>query len=159
MGSAWKNKWSVGNAIIDAEHRNLLDMAYNIEAMIKEGNISAISHELEQFERWLCDHFENEEEIALAVNFDFYKNGLAHQNLLNEFQLMKGELMSNNDMLSKYALKHYSHFLDEWLIAHILNEDMLMKPLLQAHSYNFVPDHKTKSEAPLATRAWNDRFR
>lgn len=36
MGSAWKNQCDTGNAIIDSEHRNLLAMAYNIEAKINE---------------------------------------------------------------------------------------------------------------------------
>lgn len=158
MGSSWKNFWSVGNAIIDSEHRNLLEMAYNIEAVIKSGDISAAVKELEQFEYWLCDHFENEEEIALAVNFDFFRNGLEHQNLLEEFHRMKDELMSYGNTLPANAAKRYSHFLDEWLVAHILKEDMLMKPLLQAHAYDFVPDHKTKSEAHLVARTWSDRF-
>jgi len=159
MGSAWKNFWSVGNAIIDSEHKNLLEMAYNIESIIKKGDISAVLQELEQFEYWLCDHFENEEEIALAVNFDFFKNGLEHQNLLEEFHRMKDELMAYGNTLPASAAKRYSHFLDEWLVAHILKEDMLMKPLLQAHAYNFIPEHKTKSEAHLAARTWSNRFR
>ncbi|MDO8466156.1 MAG: hemerythrin domain-containing protein [Gallionella sp.] len=158
MGSAWKNQWSVGNAIIDSEHRNLLDMAYNIESIIKKGDISAVIQELEQFEYWLCDHFENEEEIARAVGFDFTKNGLEHQNLLNEFHRMKDELMFYGNTLPSSAAKRYSHFLDEWLVVHILNEDMLMKPMLQVHPYDFIPNHKTKSEAPLVARAWSERF-
>ena len=137
----------------------MLEMAYNIESIIKKGDISAVSHELEQFEYWLCDHFENEEEIALAVNFDFFKNGLEHQKLLEEFHRMKDELMAYGNTLSASAAKRYSHFLDEWLVAHILKEDMLMKPFLQAHAYDFMPDHKTKSEAYLAARTWSDRFR
>lgn len=159
MGSAWKNQWSVGNAIIDSEHRNLLEMAYNIEAIIKKGDISAVLQELEQFEYWLCDHFENEEEIALAVNYDFFKNGLEHQSLLEEFHRMKDELMSYGNTLPDSAAKRYAHFLDEWLVVHILKEDMLMKPMLEAHAYDFMPDHKAKPEAPLALRAWNSRFR
>jgi hemerythrin-like metal-binding protein len=159
MGSAWRNFWSVGNAIIDSEHRNLLEMAYGIEAMIKKGNIPAALRELEQFEYWLCDHFENEEEIALAINFDFFKNGLEHQNLLEEFHRMEDELISYGNTLPASAAKRYSHFLEEWLVAHILKEDMLMKPFLQARPYDFMPNYKAKSEAHLATRAWSDRFR
>lgn len=158
MGSAWKNQWNVGNAIIDSEHRNLLEMAYNIESMIRTESLSTIANELEQFEYWLCDHFENEEEIALAIDFDFTNNAREHQNLLQEFHRMKGELMSYGNTLPDSAAKRYSHFLDEWLVVHIINEDMLMKPMLQARAYDFIPDHKTKSEAPLITRAWNGRF-
>src|SRR3990167_6165557 len=132
---------TAGNRIIDSEHKNLLEMAYNIESIIKKGDISAVSHELEQFEYWLCDHFENEEEIALAVNFDFFKNGLEHQNLLEEFHRMKDELMSYGSALPDSAAKRYAHFLDEWLVVHILKEDMLMKPMLQTHAYDFMPEH------------------
>lgn len=159
MKFAWENKWSVGNAIIDAEHRNLLEMAYNIEVMIGEGNISAISQELEQFGDWLCQHFENEEEIALAIHFDFERNVLEHQNLLDEFQRMRGELMSDSGGLPESTAKRYAHFLDEWLVAHILEEDMQMKPMLQARAYNFMPDRKAQSEAHWASRARNNRFK
>lgn len=148
MGSAWNNQWSVGNAIIDSEHRNLLAMAYNIESLIGEGNIFAIAHEFEQFEYWLCEHFENEEEIALAIGFDFARNGLEHQKLLNEFLRMKNELMSNGDRLSERAAKRYAHFLDEWLVAHIIKEDMLMKPMLQTHAYSFYPTTRRSLKRP-----------
>ena len=76
MKSAWKNQWSVGNAIIDAEHRNLLDMAYNLGSIIRKGDICAISQELEQLENWLCEHFKTEEDIALSAGFDFTRHGL-----------------------------------------------------------------------------------
>jgi len=134
-------------------------MAYNIESIIEKGDIAAAAQELEQFEYWLCDHFENEEEIARSIDFDFTENGLEHQNLLKEFQRMKDELMSCGNTLPDSTVKRYSHFLDEWLVAHIMKEDMLMKQGLQTHSYDFIPDHKTKSEARLAARIWNDRFR
>lgn len=158
MKFAWENKWSVGNAIIDAEHRNLLEMAYNIEAMIGEGDISAISHELDQFEDWLCQHFGNEEEIARAIHFDFEQNGLEHQNFLAEFQRMRGELMSDSGGLPESTAKRYARFLDEWLVAHILEEDMQMKPMLQTRAYNFMPDRKAQSEASGATRTRDNRF-
>jgi len=152
MKSAWKNQWSVGNAIIDSEHRNLLDMAYNLGSIIRKGDISAISQELEQLENWLCEHFKNEEDIALSVGFDFTRHGLEHQNLLKEFQLMKDGLMFYCDMPHDATVKQYFKFLDEWLISHILNEDILMKPTLQTHSYGFMPGHKTKSEIPLLAK-------
>lgn len=149
MSSAWKNKWNVGNAIIDSEHRNLLDMACKIGSIIKKGDISAVSQKLEQFENWLREHFKNEETIALAVGFNFTLHGLEHQNLLKELRLMKDELIFYCGMSPDTIAKQYSRFLDEWLVSHILKEDILMKPMLQAHSYGFMPGHKTESEVPL----------
>lgn len=148
MGSTWKKQMSVGNAIIDSEHRNLLEMACNIEAMIKKKNASAVVQELVQFEYWLHDHFENEEEIALATNIDFTHNLQEHRNLLKEFQLLKDRLKSESNTLSDSTVLHYSHFLSDWLESHIIEEDMLMKPILQTYTYDFTPGRKTKPEAP-----------
>ncbi len=145
MGSAWKRQMSVGNGIIDSEHRNLLDMAANIEAMIREKDVSSIAEELGQFEAWLLAHFENEEGIALSVEFDVAPNRLEHQNLLKAFQLMKDALTSGGGTFPDSTAKHYySHFLSDWLEDHIIEEDMLMKPVLQTHPYDFIPDHMMK---------------
>ena len=32
------------------------------------------------------------------------------------------------------------YFLSEWMVEHILQEDMLMKPVLQTYPYDFKPD-------------------
>jgi hemerythrin-like metal-binding protein len=142
MGSAWKKQMSVGNGIIDSEHRNLLNMAADIESMIQKRDACTIARELEQFETWLRAHFENEEGIALSVDFDVTPNRLEHQNLLKAFQLMKGALTSGGDTFPDSTARHYyAHFLSDWLEDHITEEDMLMKPVLQTRPYDFIPDH------------------
>ena len=137
----WKQRLSVGNAIIDSEHRNLMASAENINAMMKAGDTSAVLKELQQFEHWQCTHFENEEKIALAVNFDVSSNSLDHQNALKKFQCMKDELISCGNILPDHAIRHYSRFLSDWLVGHIVTEDMRMKPLLQTYPYNFMPHY------------------
>lgn len=137
MALAWSNKLSVGNAIIDSEHRNLMVMINSIEATFKAGDRSALLQELEQVEYWLCAHFQNEERIASAVGFDFARNRLGHQNLLKEFHRMRDELNATQGMrLGKVAEQHYRR-LCNWITDHVIEEDMLMKPVLTAHEYNF----------------------
>lgn len=142
MGSTWKNQWSVGNAIIDSEHRNLLAMACDIEERIKHRDISAVWPALDQFESWLCTHFENEEEIALAIGYTFYRNRVDHQKLLQEYHTIRNELISYGNTLSESGARRYAHFLGEWLVVHIINEDMRMKPMLQVHPYDYLPGRK-----------------
>lgn len=137
MTLAWSNELSVGNAIIDSEHKNLLVMVNNIEQVFKTKDIANLSHELELLENWLCTHFENEERIARAIGFDFAKNKLEHQNLLKELHRIIGELKAMNGICSDSTAKKYFQYLCDWLTGHVIEEDMLMKPVLQTHEYHF----------------------
>lgn len=137
MALAWSNKLSVGNAIIDSEHRNLIVMVNSIEATFKARDGSALSQELEQVEYWLCAHFRNEERIASAVGFDFARNKLGHQNLLKEFHRMRDELNAMHGMWPDKVAKQYYQYLCDWIANHVIEEDMLMKPVLTTHEYNF----------------------
>jgi len=135
----WKNKLSVGNAIIDTEHKNLMVMVNEIELKIKMGDVSDLPHEFEHLEHWLCAHFANEENIAREINFPIAQNMREHEYLLKEFQKIKNELLAKNGTLSGDSAKSYSHFLSDWLTNHILKEDSLMKPALQSYPYDFNP--------------------
>lgn len=137
MALTWSKKLSVGNAIIDSEHKNLIVMVNSIELIIKARNGVALSQEFELIEHWLRTHFENEERIASAVGFDFTKNKLEHQNLLKEFHRMQDELKAMNGMWSDKVAKQYFQYLCDWITGHVVEEDMLMKPLLQTHEYHF----------------------
>ena len=127
----YTDELSVGNATIDAEHRNLIAMVNGVEAMIKARDSFALPEALEQLEYWLCVHFADEENIARAINFPFTSNKQEHKYVLKEFQHMKDELINKNGIWSDGAAEHYSSFLSNWIISHIINEDMLMKPALK----------------------------
>jgi len=135
----WTDELSVGNASIDADHKKLIVMVNGVEAMIKARDNFALPQALEQLEHHLYVHFVNEEKIAQAVNFPFDQNRLEHQYVLKEFQHMKTELIAKNGIWSDGAAVHYSNFLSDWITYHVINEDMLMKPVLQTYPYDFKP--------------------
>ena len=112
-------------------------MVNNIELILKAKDISVLSQEFEQLEIWLCTHFDNEERIALAVGFDFAKNKLEHQNLLQKFHRMRDELKAMNGMWSDKVAKQHFQFLCDCITDHVIEEDMLMKPVLQTREYSF----------------------
>lgn len=142
METVWTKQLSVGNAVIDSEHQNLIVMINRIESMIKANEAFALLRELEQLERSLCIHFINEERLAKAVNFPFDQNKQEHKFVLKEFQRMKAELLARKDILNDSAATHYSNFLSDWLTGHVMREDMLMKPVLQKYDYKFWPGGK-----------------
>lgn len=142
METVWTKQLSVGNAVIDSEHQNLIVMINRIEAMIKANEAFALLQELEQLERSLCIHFINEERLAKAVNFPFDQNKQEHKFVLKEFQRMKAELLARKSAMTDSVATHYSNFLSDWLTGHIMREDMLMKPVLQKYDYKFWPGGK-----------------
>lgn len=139
MEVAWTKQLSVGNAVIDSEHQNLIVMIDRIESMIKANDASALSQELELLERSLCVHFINEERLAQTINFPFAQNKQEHKFVLKEFQRMKDELLAKNGKWTDDTATHYSNFLSDWLTSHVMREDMLMKPALQTYDYKFWP--------------------
>lgn len=142
MEVAWTKQLSVGNAVIDSEHQNLVVMIDRIESMIKANDAFSLSQELELLERSLCIHFINEERLAQAVNFPFAQNKQEHKFVLKEFQRMKDELLARNGQWNEGTAAHYSNFMSDWLISHVMREDMLMKPVLQKYDYKFWPGGK-----------------
>lgn len=140
MKLKWTKQLSVGNAVIDSEHKNLIGIASNARHAIKTRDSAALSQELEHLEDWLYVHFANEGMIARAVSFDFSQHKLAQQCWLKELWLLRNELIGKNGSWSDDAIEHFSLFLGDWMIdGHIISLDMPMKPALQAYGYNFLP--------------------
>lgn len=138
MELVWAGELSVGNAVIDAEHRNLIGLVNEVISGIRSSDVSALSQAFELLEYLLRIHFANEEKIAHAVGFPFVQHKLAQQYSLKELQHMKDELAIKNGVWSDGAADHFARSLKSWMIdAHIIKLDMLMKPVLHNHGYDF----------------------
>ena len=140
MKPEWSTQFSVGNEMIDSEHRNLLKMIHDVESAIRAGNSSTLPQSFKLLEDCVAAHFTDEEKIAQAIGFDFTQNKLEHQYVQNELRHMVEDLVAKNGAWSESVAAHYSFFLSEWMVEHILQEDMLMKPVLQTYPYDFKPD-------------------
>jgi len=140
IGLVWTNNLSIGNAIVDAEHRNLIAMVNDINLWIKTRDGRALLQAFKLLENWLCVHFVNEEKIAQAIQFPFAQHKLAQQHSLKELQYMREEWVAKNGAWSDGAAKHIARSLKNWMIdEHIVKLNMLMKPMLQNYDYNFWP--------------------
>lgn len=142
MKLVWTKQLSVGNTVIDSDHKNLIAVINGIERAIRARDYSVISQAFELFEGWLCVHFANEEKIARAVKFDFSKHKHAQLYSLRELQHFKDELVAKKGIWCESAIEHYAHFLRAWMTEHIVKVDMPMKPMLQTLDYKFWPGWK-----------------
>ncbi len=142
MALIWKNHLSVGNAVLDLEHKNLIGMINNIEYLINKNDIHALLRAIESLKNCAQAHFANEARFARTLNFHFEQHELAHRHLLKKLestlsQLVGGDML--NEAWCEYAMGHYPIFLRDWFIEHISGEDMRLKPVLQSYPYDFNP--------------------
>lgn len=139
MSLEWTEQLSVGNEMIDSDHKKLIDMVSRVERAMRTEDSFALPKALEQLNHHLCIHFGNEVKIAQAVKFPFDEHQLAHHYLQKEFQHIRDELEAKSGILCESAVEHFTCFLRRLLIDHIYKEGILMKPVLQTYPYDFKP--------------------
>jgi hemerythrin len=137
MTLEWRAQLSVGNDLIDADHQHLIGIINTAERSLKDRNMGGLSMVLDSLFSYSKMHFSREEMIASAVGFKDVANlHASHEALLTRLTEMKQEI---GETLTDSASEHFAIFLREWLINHVIKEDMAMKPLLVKHSPRFDP--------------------
>jgi hemerythrin-like metal-binding protein len=130
---------SVGNRILDSEHKNLRGIIDGITSLIMASDVAALSGAFELLGTNLRVYFAVEENIARAVGFDFTQHRLAHQYLLDEFRRIKNGLMAQNGSWSKLEKAGYINSLRRCLIRHITEDGKPLKIVLSDYLYDFKP--------------------
>lgn len=136
----WADYLSVGNGVIDSDHRNLIAVINRVEQAITARDRDALAKAFWLLDSCMYIHFKNEEKIAEAVNFPFAKNGTEHQQLMHEMRHMLKKLESVYSFWPDDLVHTYSSFLNGWIADHIIKTDMQMKPALLAYPYDLKPD-------------------
>lgn len=139
MTLTWTEQLSVGNAVIDSEHRNLIGMINSVEHALRTGNEHALLHAFQLLADCTRLHFTSEERIAQAAGLPFDHHKQAHRHLQKELQYLREEVEAKSGMWSDGAVEHFARMLGSWMMDHLLGEDMLMKPALQNRPCDFSP--------------------
>lgn len=157
MCMLWTKQLSIGNTIVDSEHKQLISLTNYVERAMKTAMDTRdgmpLQQAFEKLEEELLHHFQNEEKIARAVNFPFEQHRLAQQHMLGDLHFLKVELMAKDCIWTEAALKHFSEFLDDLILEHITRMNMQMKLALEGYGYDFWPDQE-KPENDDGEHAW-----
>jgi hemerythrin len=135
----WKKSMSVGNAVLDADHKKLIDIVNSAGSSIRASNGIASLQAFNLLIEHMCIHFKNEEMIAQTINAPFFEHEMDHQYVKTELLNMRDELADLNGKWSESAAECYSHFLGAWLYAHLNNEAGMLKSALQIYPYDLDP--------------------
>jgi len=136
----WREQLSVANDAIDNDHKHLIEIVNQVERTLTTRDRSELARALDSLTQYSHVHFDREERIAAAAGY-IRTPGLhqSHVALLERFVLVRTEFEASGPQWSAAATDHFIEFLRNWLIDHVIKEDLLMKPTLQKLSPSFSP--------------------
>lgn len=152
MGLVWRDQLSVGNDAIDSDHKHLIEIINLAEQSLKAKNPSDLMFALDSLSSYSKEHFSREEKIASAVGYvQAQKLHLSHDALLTKLSQATQEL---NEKWTESAIENFAALLRDWLINHVIKEDLMMKPALEKYPPGFtVKDEDSTKNVPHQTPA------
>lgn len=121
----WTEKMSVGNAQMDAQHKQIVDLLN----LFTDG--MGTKHALGSILSMICyadSHFRDEEALLARVGFP----ELDHQRREHHAFLARAQEFANERLDDEGMHVRLGTFLARWLTHHILTEDMKYKPYVAA---------------------------
>ncbi len=138
MFFVWKDSMAVDGGVIDNDHRHLIEIMDGLMILVSsrapQGAVIAMMGALQDFAR---KHFEREEALQMASGYPgFEEHRAVHARLMDDLQKYIRSLSSFScaDMTPeqcKERMHEMKRFLTRWLIAHILGEDVKLRPHVQ----------------------------
>lgn len=140
MSLVWREQLSVGNDLIDTDHKHLIEIVNRIERSLDAKNRNELSEAFGSLSQYSQEHFAREEKIAHAVGYaQAHRLSLSHEVLYKQLDKAKREIGAMGQEWSSAVAEHFTILLRSWLIDHVIKEDLLMKPALQKYPPNFDP--------------------
>ena len=137
MSLVWREQFSVGNDVIDSDHKRLIEIINMVEQSLETKNRSNLTLALGSLSQYSKAHFVREEKIASAAGYmqvtDLHQS---HKTLLIKLDQVKQEI---GEEWTASSVEHFTALLRDWLVDHVIKEDLLMKPVLKKLSPKFNP--------------------
>ncbi len=126
----WNERYSVGIARIDAEHRKLVDLINELYAAILAGREDSVTGKvLNGLAAYTLSHFATEEGLMKRYAYPGYApHKVEHDKLVAQVKQLQQELSTGKTKVSQEVLT----FLQRWLIGHMLGMDKKYSGFLQA---------------------------
>lgn len=140
----WRDQMSVDGGLIDQDHRVLIGIINEFGATpVTPEAIPALERILAKLDRYTQIHFEREEKLQRAVIYPFHEaHRRSHMDLIRQLSEVRDELKAKSatkgtdDIVNAHA--RMGNFLHHWLVDHIIEADLRMKPYtaeIRAHAH------------------------
>lgn len=124
MIAQWRPEYETGDTLVDEQHQSLFSTINALNNAMLEGRGEIlIEKTIESLKDYTTVHFDTEEQFMLYHSYPGYtEHRKKHENLKRQFARIEQE---NQQDSSQLTIK-ISHFLTNWLIYHIKDEDLRM---------------------------------
>ncbi|HSV30025.1 MAG TPA: hemerythrin family protein [Candidatus Omnitrophota bacterium] len=149
MSIAWRDAMDVGEPSIDADHKHLVAMINEFEAAIS-GRIDhrGVAVILLKLFEYTAEHFTREEEIQLRVRYPYFESHRrSHRDVLKKLTDLVQTYTKAEGAVRDNMIRTMAGFLKEWLVDHIIQSDLRMKPYIARHHAEMVEAEKRKRAA------------
>jgi len=125
----WRDSYSVGVEEMDAEHEMLVGIVNELFTIVRNhGHAKDSEICIDKLIQYTQKHFANEEKMLEETGFPLvHDHTKIHGNLLNTVTIFKGRITDKEEMVTEELYL----FLRDWLLTHILEEDMKYKEHIQ----------------------------
>jgi len=126
MALQWREQLSVGNNSIDADHKKLIEIIGAAEISLDARDRAGLFRVLHELAQYGEQHFRREEALAQAVGYPKSEQmHRSHLQLVAELTLFQSQIGAT---LTDEVVSHIVTFLRDWLINHVIKEDLPLKP-------------------------------
>jgi len=134
MSISWRDKMSVDDGIIDQDHKHLIDIINQFENTAKDGlSLDEALEILYALKFYATTHFQREEQLQMMIEFPFRDaHKKEHQGLLETLAKIISEVKYSSDESHEKIARDTAVLLREWLVDHILQSDLSMRPFVDA---------------------------
>ncbi len=118
----WSDNMSVGNMMIDQQHKRLVEMVNTIYQAISQGKGDEVMNDtLSGLITYTKNHFIQEEKFMQQIGFP----GLAaHQKIHQDLTAKAQDIADQIKAGKRVSSVTVANFLKQWLTDHIMKEDM-----------------------------------
>jgi hemerythrin len=124
----WKEEYATGVAIIDDQHRHLVEIIDKFHDALQRGKGSRQMNEiLKDLIGYTQEHFETEERLLAEAGYEQLKlHQSQHRQLLQKVERFQFEFNATGRRITG----EMQEFLAYWLVTHILRDDLSYVPCL-----------------------------
>ena len=126
QGVLWNDKYRLGNAQIDMQHKKLFELVSDIVCACEEGSdVANLKKTLDFLVDYTIRHFSYEESLQLQYNYPGFSG---HKKLHDDFKKTVNELVIKftNNGSSAQLSSDVNRVVVRWLVNHIQKEDKLI---------------------------------
>ena len=137
----WRDEYITGIEEIDRDHRLLFLLLAEVNTLAEMGMTSELGHVVDQLASYVESHFAREENIFQTSNYPGTEDHVTQHAILGEkVGAFVGECFLEPDM---QHIRKLQTFLADWLINHIIKDDMAYVPWLKVNRPDLMVKHSS----------------